>query len=229
MILDLRTNSSPVISVVMPRFGVGLDLFDRVESAPDGLPPFEIRSLLGQLSDALAFLHVNGIVHRDIKDENVILDGHGRAQLIDFGSAAHWRPSRKWDTFSGTLDYASPEILRGEMYSGKEQDVWALGVVSYVLVCGETPFLTADEAQAGLDYDSRAYAALAERCEGEHSDDVLEADGGGRMENAMDLVKRCLEMQPMDRPPAEALMRHRFLQGMGGWTGHRGWMTAQQA
>jgi protein-serine/threonine kinase len=212
----------------MPRFGLGLDLFDRVESAPDGLPPFEIRSLLGQLSDAIAFLHANGIVHRDIKDENVILDGQGRAQLIDFGSAAHWRPTRKWDTFSGTLDYASPEILRGEMYGGKEQDVWALGVVGYVLICGETPFLSADEAQAGLAPDSRAYAALAERCKDDLADDGLEADGGGRMGDAMDFVKRCLEMQPVDRPPADALMRHRFLVGMGGWTGQRGWLHAQQ-
>ena len=88
----------------MPRFGIGQDLFDRVEGEPDGLPSYEVRSLLGQISDGLAFLHQQGIVHRDIKDENVILDGEGHCQLIDFGSAAHWKPGRMWDTFSGTLD-----------------------------------------------------------------------------------------------------------------------------
>jgi protein-serine/threonine kinase len=215
--------------VVMPRFGVGLDLFDRVESAPDGLPAFEIRSLLGQLSDALRFLHANGVVHRDIKDENVVLDGQGHCQLIDFGSAAHWRPGRKWDTFSGTLDYASPEILRGEMYSGKEQDVWALGVVGYVLICGETPFLSADEAQAGLGVDSKPYAALMRRCSGPRGQEGLEADGGGKMKHAYDFVQRCLEMKPEDRPPAEALVKHRFVLGQGGWVGHRNWIQEGQA
>lgn len=207
----------------MPKFGAGLDLFDRVESAPDGLEPYDIRSLLGQLSDALRFLHSNGIVHRDIKDENVILDGKGHCQLIDFGSAAHWRPGRKWDTFSGTLDYASPEILRGEMYSGKEQDVWALGVVGYVLICGETPFLSAEEAQVGLKEGSKARIALEKRCTGPQGEEGIEEDGGGRMRDAMDLVEQCLQDLPADRPSADNLCTHRFLRGEGGWTGFRGW------
>ena len=172
----------------MPRFGTGLDLFDRVESRPDGLEPFEVRSLIGQLADAIRFLHSNGIVHRDIKDENVILDGNGRCQLIDFGSAAHWRPGKRWDTFSGTLHYASPEILRGEMYGGKEQDVWALGVVGYVLLVGETPFSDLpDEVLAGLVPGSRAEAALQSRCGalgGFHG--LQQADGGSVADTATD-------------------------------------------
>jgi protein-serine/threonine kinase len=145
--------------------------------------------------------------------------------LIDFGSAAHWRFGRKWDTFSGTLDYASPEILRGEMYSGKEQDVWALGVVGYVLICGETPFLSADEAQAGLGVDTKPYHALMRRCSGQRGQEGLESDGGGKMKHAYDFVQRCLEMKPEDRPTAEALVKHKFVFGHGGWMGHRNWVT----
>ncbi|WWD04746.1 hypothetical protein V865_002817 [Kwoniella europaea PYCC6329] len=212
--------------LVMPRFGTGLDLFDRVESSPTGLEPFEVRSLLGQLTDAVRFLHANGIVHRDIKDENVILDGQGRCQLIDFGSAAHWRPGKRWDTFSGTLHYASPEILRGEMYGGKEQDIWALGVVGYVLLVGETPFSELpDEVLEGLtDPDSRAVQVLEERCKNGHEDEGLESDGGGRLEDAMDFVKCCLELELGDRPTAEVLVDHRYLVGNGGWTGKKGWV-----
>ncbi len=212
------------LAVVMPRFGVGLDLFDRIESAPNGLDPFAIRSLLGQLSDALQFLHSNGIVHRDIKDENVILDGDGHCQLIDFGSAAHWRPYRKWDTFSGTLDYASPEILRGEMYSGKEQDVWALGIVAFVLIAGETPFLSADEAQAGFEDGTKAKSSLMLRCSGDRGAEGIEVDGGAQMKDAMDFVERCCEPRTEDRPSAEDLLTHRFIAGRQGWTGYHGWL-----
>ncbi|WWD18371.1 hypothetical protein CI109_102821 [Kwoniella shandongensis] len=212
--------------LVMPRYGTGMDLFDRVESQPSGLEPFEVRSLIGQLADAVRFLHANGIVHRDIKDENVILDGQGRCQLIDFGSAAHWRPGKRWDTFSGTLHYASPEILRGEMYGGKEQDVWALGVVGYVLLVGETPFSDLpDEVLEGLSEESRANAALVARCSsGEGKmDEGKEEDGGGRLEDAADLVRRCLELEAGDRPTAEWLVEHRYLKGGDGWVGRRGW------
>ncbi|ORY31408.1 hypothetical protein BCR39DRAFT_465781 [Naematelia encephala] len=211
--------------LVMPRFGTGLDLFDRVESSPSGLEAFEIRSLVGQLADAVRCLHANGIVHRDIKDENVILDGEGRCQLIDFGSAAHWRPGKRWDTFSGTLHYASPEILRGEMYGGKEQDVWALGVVAYVLLVGETPFSELpDEVLAGLADDSRALEALRARCEGDNSQEGREEDGGGRLCDAMDLVRQCLQMHAGERPTAEAICYHRYLRGNEGWLGKKGWI-----
>jgi len=210
----------------MPRFGTGVDLFDRVESEPEGLDPFETRSLLGQLTDAVRFLHSNGIIHRDIKDENVILDGQGRCQLIDFGSAAHWRPGKRWDTFSGTLHYASPEILRGGMYGGKEQDVWALGVVGYVLLVGETPFSDLpDEVLAGLTPDSSAEAALTARCGAEHVDEGKEADGGGSLADAADFVRRCLEMETPERPSADLLCQHRYLRGEGGWVGKKGWVA----
>lgn len=88
----------------MPTFGKGQDLFDHVDEYPDGLPLCELRSILGQIISGVAFLHSNGIVHRDIKDENVILDGKGNAALIDFGSAAYFKEGQLFDTFSGTLE-----------------------------------------------------------------------------------------------------------------------------
>jgi protein-serine/threonine kinase len=63
-----------------------------------------------------------------------------------------------------SLDYAGPEILLGEKYAGPPQDVWAFGIVSYVLVTGECPFSTASEAAAGLAPNSKALLALEERC-----------------------------------------------------------------
>ncbi|SNX82327.1 related to serine/threonine-protein kinase [Melanopsichium pennsylvanicum] len=237
--------------LVMPCFGRGQDLFDYVESAPDGLAASQCRSIFGQVADALWFLHANNIVHRDIKDENVILDGEGNAQLIDFGSAAHVRPGKLFDTFSGTLDYAAAEILQGEKYAGQAQDVWALGVVGFVLLCGECPFWNGEEAVQGLEEGTRAAQTLKERCmiarggptdpdkdlEDQDLDmapldpawspckdrEGAEPDGGGRVDDFVDLISRCLELDPESRPLAEQICQHRFLAGHAGWTGRRGW------
>ncbi|KAJ7492569.1 kinase-like protein [Mycena latifolia] len=193
------------------------DLFDLVENFPQGLPPFSIRSYLGQIADALAFLHSRGIVHRDIKDENVVLGPHGKCILIDFGSSGLVKRGG-WDTFSGTLDYAGPEILRGERYEGKEQDVWAFGVVAYVLLVGECPFMTPEEAQDGLESPfASASMSLDERCGEDKEREGEEPDGGGALEDAAALVRACLQVEVAARPTFEKILQSRFLAGAGGW------------
>lgn len=193
------------------------DLFDLVETFPQGLPASSIRTYVGQIADALRFLHSQGIVHRDVKDENVVLGPAGKCILIDFGSSGLVRKNG-WDTFSGTLDYAGPEILRGERYHGKEQDVWAFGVVAYVLLVGECPFMTAEETQEGLESPfANASIALDERCgEGKERDDE-EADGGGSLGDAAALVRVCLQVDVAARPTFERILQCRFLEGAGGW------------
>ncbi|KAF5390223.1 hypothetical protein D9757_002883 [Collybiopsis confluens] len=193
------------------------DLFDLVESYPTGLLPASVRTYLGQIADALCFLHSHGIVHRDVKDENVVLGPQGRAVLIDFGSSGLIK-KHGWDTFSGTLDYAGPEILRGERYQGKEQDVWAFGVVAYVLLVGECPFMTAAEAQSGLESPfANASIALDERCAEEKELEGEEADGGGALGDAASLVRACLRVEVSARPTFEKILQSRFLSGNGGW------------
>ncbi|KAI0335320.1 kinase-like protein [Cubamyces sp. BRFM 1775] len=193
------------------------DLFDLVESYPHGLPPSLIRTYLGQIADAVAFLHSKGIVHRDIKDENVVLGPNGKCVLIDFGSSGLVKKGG-WDTFSGTLDYAGPEILRGERYFGKEQDVWAFGVVAYVMLVGECPFTTAAEAQEGLESPlSSASIALDERCMDGNEREGEERDGGGALGDAAALVKACLRVDVSARPSFQRILQSRFLSGNGGW------------
>ncbi|CAE6423862.1 hypothetical protein BN14_01361 [Rhizoctonia solani AG-1 IB] len=188
-----------------------------LEMYPQGLPGFLIRSYLGQMADALAFLHSKGICHRDIKDENVVLGPAGRCWLIDFGSSGVVRRGG-WDTFSGTLDYAGPEILRGERYTGPPQDVWAFGVVAYVLLVGECPFASAQEAQEGLEPGTKALESLLERCG--HGQEVAceEPDGGGRLGDALELVQACLSIDVTKRPTFEKIMVSRYLMGEAGWT-----------
>ncbi|KAI8646005.1 kinase-like domain-containing protein [Parasitella parasitica] len=131
--------------IVMDLYGVGMDLFDYIEFKESGLTESEIRSIFLQVVAAVGHLHDHRIVHRDIKDENVILDLKGGARLIDFGSAAYTKEGRLYETFVGTLDYAAPEILKGQPYTGPPQDIWACGTLLYTLIYRENPFYNIDE------------------------------------------------------------------------------------
>lgn len=116
------------------------------------------------------------------------------------------------------LDYAGPEILRGERYHGKEQDVWAFGIVAYVLLCGECPFLTAEEAQEGMVSPfANASIALDDRCGDGKELQGEEADGGGALGDAAALVRACLQLDLHKRPTFERILQCRFLNGQGGW------------
>lgn len=129
----------------------GMDLFDYIEMRST-MDEAECQNIFLQVVDALHHLHTKAlVVHRDIKDENIILDGEGKVKLIDFGSAAYIK-NGPFDVFVGTIDYAAPEVLQGKSYRGKEQDIWALGILLYTLVYKENPFYSIDEI---LDHELR--------------------------------------------------------------------------
>lgn len=125
----------------------GIDLFDLIE-LKKSMTEFECKSIIKQCISAINHLHNNGIVHRDIKDENLIIDNNGVIKLIDFGSAAYVKTG-PFDVFVGTLDYAAPEVLNGLPYEGKPQDVWSLGILLYTLIYKENPFYNVDEIMEG--------------------------------------------------------------------------------
>jgi protein-serine/threonine kinase len=138
----------------------GMDLFDYIELRVN-MEEKECRKIFVQVANALHHLHIKAkVVHRDIKDENVILDGDGAVKLVDFGSAAYIK-SGPFDVFVGTIDYAAPEVLRGSPYRGKEQDVWALGILLYTIVYKENPFYSIDEI---MDHDLRVPYVMSEDC-----------------------------------------------------------------
>lgn len=92
-------------------------------------------------------MHSRNLVHRDLKDENVVIDCDYNVKLIDFGSTSTI-PDKKADyftKFNGTAHFASPEIVKGLSYRGPEAEIWALGVVLHTIIYGENPFHSPDD------------------------------------------------------------------------------------
>ncbi|KAI8825492.1 kinase-like domain-containing protein [Chytriomyces cf. hyalinus JEL632] len=123
------------------------DLFDYIERKPR-MSEGVTRLIFKQIADAIAYLHSRGFVHRDIKDENVIIDDSMKVKVIDFGASRSIPKSRTdyfWD-FVGTLTYAPPECIPFsadvalEPHRGPEQDVWSLGVLLFILLETRPPF-----------------------------------------------------------------------------------------
>ena len=100
------------------------------------LPEPLVGAILEQLLQGLAYLHANNVIHRDIKPENILVSLN-TLKIADFGWAVV--SSGRRNTFCGTLDYLSPEMLKGDLHDSKV-DIWATGVLAFELVVGKTPF-----------------------------------------------------------------------------------------
>jgi serine/threonine-protein kinase len=105
------------------------------------IPLPQIITLASQLCDALDHAHRRGIVHRDVKPENILVTAEGTAKLMDFGLAYSQSAARltREGTVMGTLAYLAPEQILGEAIDGRT-DLYALGVILYELTTGRLPF-----------------------------------------------------------------------------------------
>lgn len=115
----------------------------------------EARRAIKQIIDAVLYLHQHGILHRDIRPENLLLMskemGLDSLKLVNFGLAKQFEGGQQLaSTVCGSSFYVAPEIIRQEKY-GKECDYWSIGVVTYILLSGMPPFYSEDNI-AMFDY-----------------------------------------------------------------------------
>ena len=139
--------SGRVIYFVM-KFLRGKSLSDVIEKG--ALPPADTRKLLSEAASALGYAHKNGIVHRDIKPDNIMLDELGRAIVTDFGIAKAVTGAKLTGTGMaiGTPHYMSPEQARAQPLDGRS-DIYSLGVVGYQCLTGVVPFDGEDSFSIG--------------------------------------------------------------------------------
>src|SRR5690349_22603077 len=121
-----------------------------VLAARGTLPPAEIRQVLVQVTRALAYAHKSGIVHRDIKPDNIMFDEHGLAVVTDFGIAKAASGGKLTGTGMsiGTPHYMSPEQARAQALDGRS-DIYSLGVVAFQCLTGRVPFDGEDSFSIG--------------------------------------------------------------------------------
>ena len=156
------------------------------------LPIEEVRFYIAEIGLALEHLHSLGVIYRDLKPENVLLDEEGHVKLTDFGLSKEITETNSTTTFCGTAEYLAPEVIRREEYS-YPIDWWALGCLAYELCFGMTPFF--DENK------SRIFQKVL--TEDPYYDD--DADPF-----VVDFINKLLDKDPKNRATFDKLKKHPF-------------------
>jgi len=177
----------------------GGELFDRIVTK-DHYSEREAKLALSDIVIAVHYCHTNNIVHRDLKPENILYSTAEEGsvlKLADFGLAAVLRPDESMHQSCGTPGYVAPEILKNEPY-GREVDIWAVGVILYILLCGFPPFYD--------DNNKRLFALIV------HARYSFPAPYWTDVSSpAKDLVCRLLRVRPEDRLTTAQILTHPWM------------------
>lgn len=187
------------IFFIMPLCSGG-DLYKRAPYAED-----EAARIVGMVVDTLAYMHSHGVVHRDIKFENVLFASkafESEVMVIDFGLAkANYAVKKqgKLDEFVGTLYSMAPEVIRGSY--DEKCDVWSLGVITYMLLAGAMPFTRFDDERKFLrDLEAQRY-------------DMNRKAMLKKSDDAKNFVKSLLVANPQKRPNMAKVKKHPWILG----------------
>ena len=173
----------------------GGELFDKI-TEKGTFSEKEACPIMCQLVSAICYCHSNNIVHRDIKPENIMLDnkdGNPIVKLIDWGGARYFSKSKKMSTIKGTPYYIAPEVIK-EVYDEK-CDIWSLGVIFYVLLCGYPPFNGDTDTEIMANVQKGTFQFPKEEWD-KISDE------------AKDLIKKMLTFDPAKRISALEVLKH---------------------
>ncbi|GMN37562.1 hypothetical protein TIFTF001_006910 [Ficus carica] len=177
----------------------GGELLDRILARGGKYTEDDAKVVMVQILKVVAFCHLQGVVHRDLKPENFLYtskDENSMLKAIDFGLSDYVKPDEKLNDIVGSAYYVAPEVLH-RAYS-TEADVWSVGVIAYILLCGSRPFWARTESgifravlKADPSFDEQPWPLLS-----------LEAK---------DFVKRLLNKDPRKRMTAAQALSHPWI------------------
>merc|ERR1712062_470121 len=145
------------------------------------------RSIFQQLIQTVRQIHQVGVIHRDIKDENILIDTQThQIKLIDFGSGARLQ-DEVYTEFDGTRVYAPPEWIKFRRYRADSLTVWSLGILLYDMVCGDIPFETDNQIKRAQ---------------------ILFKPSLRLSEEVKDLIRACLTISTSERISLDGLLSH---------------------
>ena len=192
----------------------GGELFDRIVSAYEtengSFSEKQASAVIRQVATGLKYLHTQGIVHRDLKPENLLFKDRtedAEVKITDFGLAKYTSgpQASPMTTACGTPGYVAPEVISGTEYDEKV-DMWSLGVIAYVILCGFPPFYHENHAELFRAIKQCNYEFVAPFWD-------------GVSESAKDFITKLLVINPEDRLSAAEVLEHPWVRGDEGAVG----------
>ncbi|XP_053554544.1 serine/threonine-protein kinase 17B [Bombina bombina] len=187
--------------ILVLEYAAGGEIFNLVVDRDDSFSERHIIRLLRQIIEGVYFLHQNNVVHLDLKPQNILLSSLeplGNIKIVDFGMSRKIGKTNEIREIMGTPEYVAPEILNYEPIT-TSTDIWSIGVICYMLLTGESPFLGADKqetflniSQVNVDFSEDTFSSVSEE--------------------AIDFLKSVLVKNPEKRATAEDCLSHPWLQ-----------------
>jgi len=186
----------------------GGELFDRIVSR-GFYSEKDAAKCVKEMLEAVKYLHENDVVHRDLKPENLLYENTSDdacLKIADFGLSKMVSDEVQMQTVCGTPGYCAPEVLRGKKYN-QAIDLWSVGVITYILLCGYEPFYS--------DHEPEMFKKII-KCDYEFDspwwDEVSE--------NAKDLIRKLLVLDDRKRLSAAQALQHPWVKGNAAKSNH---------
>uniref|UniRef100_A0A5B7B166 non-specific serine/threonine protein kinase n=1 Tax=Davidia involucrata TaxID=16924 RepID=A0A5B7B166_DAVIN len=177
----------------------GGELLDRILSRGGKYSEEDAKAVMVQILSVASYCHLQGVVHRDLKPENFLFsskDEHSPLKAIDFGLSDYVKPDESLNDIVGSAYYVAPEVLHRSYRT--EADMWSIGVIAYILLCGSRPFWARTESgifqavlKADPSFDEAPWPSLSS--------------------DAIDFVKRLLNKDYRKRLTAAQALSHPWL------------------